>query len=121
MFGDMSSINTYTSNPNYYPPAPGGGGLFGGGRAGGLGFNMDTMQLGLSGLSAIGNFWNAFQAQKLAKKQFEFTKEITNTNLANQIKSYNTSLSDRARSRGFVEGQSQDQIDQYIAGNSLSR
>lgn len=120
MFEDLNSIRTYQSNPNYFPPSPGmGNGV--GGLGGGLGFNMDTAQLGLSGLSAIGNFWNAFQAQKLAKKQFEFTKDITNTNLGNQIKSYNTNLSDRARSRGFVEGQSQDQISQYIDKNSLSR
>ncbi len=121
MFGDLSTINTYQNNPNYYPSAPrSGSSLFGGGNGGGL-FSMDGLQLGLQGLSTIGNFWNAFQAQKLAKQQFQFTKDITNTNLANQIKSYNTTLSDRARSRGVVEGQSQDQVDQYVRDNSLSR
>lgn len=120
MFGDLSTLSTYQNNPNYFPSAPrtGSGGMFGNS---GIGMNMDTLQLGLSGLSAVGNFWNAYQAQKLAKQQFQFTKDITNTNLANQIKSYNTTLSDRARSRGVVEGQSQAQVDQYIADNSLSR
>ncbi|MCF8861665.1 hypothetical protein KIP58_22025 [Xanthomonas campestris pv. campestris] len=120
MFGDYSTLSTYQNNPNYYPPAPRapGSSMFGNS---GLGFNMDTLQLGLSGLSTVGNLWNAFQAQKLAKQQFAFTKDITNANLANQIKSYNTTLSDRARSRGVVEGQSQDSVDQYIRDNSLSR
>lgn len=127
-------------NANYFPIAPGanqttlgawlqnGGGRsstslnpLGANNSGGFGFNMDTLGLGIQGLSAIGNFWNAFQAQKLAKQQFAFTKDITETNLANQIKSYNTALSDRARSRGFVEGQTDDQISQYVNENMLTR
>jgi hypothetical protein len=50
-----------------------------------LGFNMDTLRLGLGGIQTIGNLWNAFEANKLAKEQFDFTKGITNTNLANII------------------------------------
>ena len=110
----FDSLSNYTSSPNYYPQAPKP-------VSSGPGFNMDTLQLGLSGLSTLGNFWNAFQSQKLAKQQFNFTKDITNTNLANQIKSYNTALSDRARTRGATEGQSQDQIEQYVRDNLLTR
>lgn len=92
-----------------------------GGAAGasGLGFNIPTAQMALSGLGAIGNIMSAFNAQKLAKKQFEYQKGITDTNLANSIQSYNTTLADRARARGAMEGQSQGQIDQYVAQNSL--
>lgn len=123
---DLSSQN-YLFNPNYTPNQYSNG--YGstnplGSRRGGaspLGFNMDTLDLGIQGISALGNFWNAFQAQKLAKQQFNFTKDITETNLANQIKSYNTTLAGRARSRGFVEGQTQDEIDQYVKDNSISR
>ena len=101
-------------------PAAGGGssGWFG---IDGLGKNIDTLKLGLGGLQTIGNLWAAFQAQNLAKKQFNFTKDITNTNLANQIQSYNTSLADRARSRAAVEGQSAAQSQAYIDQNSLKR
>lgn len=87
----------------------------------GFGFNMPTAQLALTGLGTVGNLWAAFQAQNLAKQQFNYTRDVTNTNLNNQIKSYNTSLEDRARSRGFVEGSTADAISSYIDKNRLSR
>lgn len=88
--------------------------------ASGLGMNLDTAKLALSGLGTIGNLWAAFQAQKLAKRQFDFTKRITETNLANQVKSYNTTLEDRSRSRAFTEGQSSAQAQAYIDKNRLN-
>lgn len=75
----------------------------------------------LSGLQTLGGLWNAFQAQKLAKKQFNFTKDFTTANLNNQTQAYNTAISDRARSRGFTEGQSQQEIDSYVSANSLKK
>lgn len=86
----------------------------------GIGMNLDTAKLALSGLGTIGNLWAAFQAQKLAKKQFDFTKRITETNLANQIKSYNTTLEDRGRSRAFAESQSASDAQSYIDKNRLT-
>jgi hypothetical protein len=87
----------------------------------GLGMNLGTGQLALSGLGALGSLWGGMQAQGLAKKQFDFTKSITNTNLANQIRSFNTGLEDRTRSRGFAEGQTQAQMDDYLARNRMTR
>ena len=46
---------------------------------------------------------------------------MTNTNLNNSIQSYNTSLEDRARARGVMEGQSDEQVQSYIDKNKLSR
>lgn len=86
----------------------------------GFGLNLDTAKLALSGLGTIGNLWAAFQAQKLAKKQFDFTKWITETNLANQVQSYNTTLEDRGRSRAFAEGQSAADAQSYIDKNRLT-
>lgn len=86
----------------------------------GFGLNLDTAKLALSGLGTIGNLWAAFQAQKLAKKQFDFTKRITETNLANQVQSYNTTLEDRGRSRAFAEGQSASDAQAYIDKNRLT-
>lgn len=96
--------------------APGAGmeGMAGGGAAG-----INPVSAAISGIQTVANIWNSFQAQKMAKKQFKFTKQMTRANLANQVKSYNTALADRARSRGFVEGQTQDQIDAYVRDNSL--
>lgn len=96
-----------------------GMGAAGGGT--GLGFNMPTANLALGGLQTLGALWSAFQANKLAKQQFKFTKDITNTNLANQIKSYNTALFDRGRSRAVVEGQTDSDRDAYYEANKLSR
>ena len=84
-----------------------------------LGMNIGTGQLLLGGIGTIGNLWAGWQAQKLAKEQFNYQKDITDTNLANQIQSYNTALSDRMVARGFVQGDSQSTIDQYIEENSL--
>ena len=84
-----------------------------------LGMNLGTGQLVLGGIGSIGNLWSSWQAQKLAKEQFNYQKGITDTNLANQIQSYNTALSDRINARGFVQGDSQSTIDQYIEENSM--
>ncbi len=89
------------------------------GGSSGLGLNMGTANLALSGLGTIGNLYAAFQAQNLAKKQFQFTKKIGEANLANSVASYNTTLMDRARSRGKTEGQTQQQTDEYIQKNRL--
>ncbi len=85
-----------------------------------LGFNMDTLRLGLGGLQTIGNLWNSFQANKLASEQFDFTKGITKTNLSNSIQSYNTSLADRINSRAFTEGRPDGYAAGYIADNRMT-
>lgn len=109
------------ATPGAYAPAAGAAGSATAGAAGatGLGFNVPTAQLALSGLGAIGNIMSAFNAQKLAKKQFEYQKGITDTNLANSIQSYNTTLADRGRARAAMEGQSPEQAAAYLQQNSL--
>ena len=84
-----------------------------------LGFNLGTGELVLGSIGTLGDLWAAFQTQKLAKEQFEFQKGVTNTNLANQIQSYNTSLIDRINARSFMQGDSQETTDAYIAANLL--
>ena len=91
------------------------------GLGSGLGFNVGTGQLALGGLQSLAGIYNSLQANKLANQQFKFTKDVTNTNLNNSIKSYNTALSDRANSRYFTQNQSQSEADKYIAANQLSR
>ena len=84
-----------------------------------FGKNIPTAQLGLTGLSTLGNLWGSFQSTKLAKDSFNFQKRMAEKNYANQIKSYNTALTDRATSRGFVQGDSADTTQQYINNNKL--
>lgn len=93
----------------------------GGGITGQLGMNIPTFQLGLGALGSLANIYGGFQANKLAKDQLSFTKDITNTNLNNSIQSYNTALEDRARSRATAENRSQSSADEYIEKNKLSR
>lgn len=95
--------------------------ITGGGLTGQLGANLPTLQLGLGALSSFGNLMGAFQSNRLAKDQFNFTKDVTNTNLTNQIKSYNTALEDRARSRAAAENRDQSYADDYVARNRMTR
>jgi hypothetical protein len=132
--GSMSGGST-SGGLNYFPPAPnmnsGLASVIGTGKPGGLGdvggignsghgFNIGTAQLALGGLQTIGALWNAWQANKLAKQQFNFQKDFANANLANQIKSYNTALEDRSRSRAFTEGQDAATAQAYVDHNRLA-
>lgn len=87
----------------------------------GLGPNMPTLQLGLGGLNALNSIFQGRQANRLARDQLNFVRDVTNTNLRNQVQSYNTALEDRARSRGVVTGRGDDYVDEYIERNRLSR
>lgn len=84
-----------------------------------FGMNIPTAQLGLTGLSTLGNLWGSFQSNKLARDSFNFQKGMVEKNYANQIKSYNTALTDRATTRGFVQGDSTEMTQQYINDNKL--
>lgn len=131
-FGDPNALTNMTGLGNYGSgfgslQQPGlnapswmgeSGGLFGNT---GIGMNLPTLQFGLGALSSLGSLYNGLQANKLARDQFNFTKDMTNTNLNNSIKSYNTALSDRAYARAAMEGRSADSANSYIDQNRLSR
>ncbi len=110
--------NTYGASA----PAIGTAGL---GAGGGQGFNWQGLgqgiNTGIGALSTIGNIWGAFQSNKLARQQFDFTKGVTNTNLNNQIQSYNTQLEDRARTRAAIEGTDPKETQDWIDRNRLTR
>ena len=84
-----------------------------------FGMNIPSFQLGMQGLGTLGNLWGSFQSQKLARDSFNFQKSMAEKNYANQIKSYNTALTDRATTRGFVQGDSTETTQQYINDNKL--
>lgn len=87
----------------------------------GFGWNMDTARLALGGLQTLGSLFMANRSYGLAKDQFNFQKDLANTNLTNQIQSYNTSLADRAAARAHMEGRDQAYVDDYVANNRLTR
>lgn len=60
-------------------------------------------------IAGIGQMWTGMQNYKLAKDQFNFSKQAYQQNLANQIKSYNTQMEDRLRGRtSDYEGKEED-------------
>ena len=99
----------------------GGQGLMGGDSGMGFGWNMGTGRLALGALGTVGNLWQAWNANQMAQKTFNFQRDIMNTNLTNSIKSYNTQLEDRARSRAVTEGQTDEERQAYVDRNRLSR
>ncbi len=70
-------------------------------------------------IGSVGNLYGAYQSNELAKDQFDFQKQAYNTNLANTIKSYNTALDDRIRSRTVAENGTQADADAYLKKNRL--
>lgn len=90
------------------------------GQESGLGVNMPTFQLGLQGLMGLGNLYFADQANGLANKSFDLTRKTAENNYRNTVQSYNTALEDQRNVRGFMEGKSQDQIQQDINRNRLA-
>ena len=78
-------------------------------QSNGFGFNMPTLQLGLQGLNAISGLYFGSKAMGMAKDQFDFSKQMAQTNLKNQVNAYNTGLEDRLRTREqFNTGASSD-------------
>lgn len=143
--GDVSSMNASNLGSLYDPAGMGGfgddvpmtlpaygdlGGQAGpmpnfGGAGGGGGFFGDMtggqkLGLGIGAIQTLLNGIMGFKQLGLAKKQFQFQRDFAKTNLANQIKTYNTSLSDRSRSRAKVEGQDPATAAAYVSQNSLS-
>lgn len=96
-------------------------GIFGGGSGDGPGFWSKEGGAGilLGGAQILGNLWNSYQAQKMAKEQMGFAKEQWRTNLANQTQTYNTALEDRIRARHFTEGRDSSETDAYLEKHSL--
>lgn len=109
------------STPAYTAPtvgtgvgAQGNGGFMGSGMSG-----MQVGQMAIGGITALGNLWNAYQQNKLAKDQFAFQKNAYNTSLADNRQTYNSALEDRIRSRYNTEGRSQQEADAYLDKNRL--
>lgn len=87
-----------------------------------IGFNLPTAWTALQGLSTVGNLWGAYQGNKMARKQLALSTDAYNTNLTNQIKSYNTQLEDRIRGRHSpTNAAGQAEASKYIEANKLTR
>ena len=90
-------------------------------NATGFGMNIGTGQLGLQGLNSLSGIWSSMKANKLGEQSFKLNKQMANTNLNNQLKSYNTALEDKGRARAQFEGQDAATAQAYIDKNRLTR
>ncbi len=88
------------------------GGFSGEGFVGNLG-------MAFGGVQALGNLWNAYNQNKMAKQQFNFQKDAYRTSLADNRQTYNSALEDRIRSRYNTEGRSSNEADTYLQKNRL--
>lgn len=71
------------------------------------------------GLGSLGQIYAAFKGLRLAEDQFKFQKDAWKTDLANQTKTYNTSLEDRVRARYAQENKTSSAADTYIDQHKL--
>lgn len=76
-----------------------------------FGMNFNTMNNVMGGLTAAMNLWGGYQSNKLARDQWKTQKSVLNTNMMNQISSYNAALEDRLNYRKQMGGISQDAAD----------
>lgn len=81
-------------------------------------FGANNLKIGVGAAKVLGNLWNSYQSQKLAKESLNFQKDAYNKNLSNQTQSYNTALEDRVRARYATEGRS-GEAQGYIDKNRL--
>lgn len=77
------------------------------------------LSVGIGAVSTLGNLWNSFQQNKLAKQSLALQTRAFETNLGNQTKTYNTGLEDRMRARAAATGQSEREVQSYINKNKL--
>ena len=108
MFAPRAEVASSTLGYGANAQMPAMGGMPGQQNAWSLPFgnNMGTWNLGLNAVMGLGQLWNGFQAQKLARDSFNFNKQLATTNLANQANAYNTQL--EAKARGAAAYRNQD-------------
>ena len=110
----LTSGTTWGSNPYQRPPVDWWSmdGAFGNGQTGG--WAMPAMQ----GLQAMFNWTQGNKALDLARDQFNFSKKITQKNLANQTSLLNTAMQDRQNARRSSSSSYQD-TDSYMKEHGL--
>ena len=112
--GSNSPQSTIGSNP-YQAQSPDWfsmGGAFGNGQTGGW------VSPALQGLQSLFSWTQGNKAMDLARDQFNFNKEITQKNLANQTSLLNTSMRDRQNARRAASSSYQD-TDSYMREHGL--
>lgn len=119
-FADPSSNGLVNPMQGFQMPSFGADGAGSTDWLKGLSDNSGMINLGIGGLSTLGNLWGGMKSLGLANKQFDFTKMMAEKNLNNQTQSYNTALEDRINSRAESE-MSTPAKQAYLSKNSLPK
>ena len=80
---------------------------------------LQKLSLGMDTIRGLTNLWLGAQQNRLARDNFNLQKGVLDTNLANQIASYNTALEDRVAGRysDREKAAKQDEINDYLDRN----
>lgn len=81
-------------------------------------FSTDGAMVALQGLQSIFDWTQGNKALDLARDQFNFSKKITQKNLANQTSLLNTAMQDRQNARRSASSSYQD-TDSYMKEHGL--
>lgn len=120
--GFAQSLRGYTTEnvPSFYgtnisPNLP----VNGVGGFGSLDFGQ-KVNMGLQGVGTVANLVLGLKQLSLANKQYGLQKRAFETNLTNQVRSYNDSMADRLRARAVTETGNTNGVDQQIRERSLT-
>ena len=86
---------------------------------------LQKLTAGMSLAGNLANIWSGLQQNRLARDNFNLQKGVLNTNLANQISSYNTALEDKVagrysdRERAAKQPEINDYLDRNRAVNRM--
>lgn len=89
------------------------------GMFGGIWDKIGGLEGAMGLLQGIGSIWAANKQLGMMKESLNLNRRAFETNLANQTKSYNTALEDRANARASFTGQSRAETDDYINRHRL--
>lgn len=88
-----------------------------------FGMNLGTIGTVASALGSLGGLYTGIGSLNQAKKQFNFTRDLTNRNLSNQAITTNNALENQARNRlsGGLDGQALiDAVNSYLSTRKVN-
>jgi len=84
------------------------------------GGGYQNVMAGLNAFSGLTNAYTGMKQLNLAEDAFDFNKDLSTVNLANQAQTVNSQLADRQRARIASNPNAYQSLDQYMANNAVS-
>lgn len=84
------------------------------------GLNFNDVMAGIQAISQGIGAYTGLRQLSLAKDSFNFNKDVTETNLANQAKLTNSQLEDRQRARIASNPNAYQSLSEYMDKNAVS-